>query len=124
MASLGDEIDNCGLFLEQPAARSSAASSLCSHRSTRESFLPKFSLSISWDSQTKSAHQSINLEQALDAAVQCIRAADAIAYTQTTCSTGAMPTPQSSAENTMDKPCSPTWQAFTPTQPHKPGNNN
>ncbi|MGA7795767.1 MAG: hypothetical protein WCA19_22265 [Candidatus Acidiferrales bacterium] len=49
-------------------------------------------------------------------------AADAIAYTQTTCSTGAMPTPQSSAANTMDKPCSPTWQAFTPTQPHKPGN--
>src|ERR1035437_1470059 len=36
------------------------------------------------------------------------RAADAIAYTQTTCSTGAMPTPQSSAANTMDKPCSPT----------------
>src|SRR5271166_3151138 len=48
-------------------------------------------------------------------------AAKAIAYTQTTCSTGAMPTPQSSA-NTMDKPCSPTWQAFTPTQPHNPGN--
>src|SRR5579863_1522811 len=52
------------------------------------------------------------------------RPADAIAYTQTTCSTGAMPTPQSSAANTMDKPCSPTWQAFTPTQPHKPGNKN
>src|SRR5688572_27463294 len=51
-------------------------------------------------------------------------AADAIAYTQTTCSTGAMPTPQSSAANTPDKPCSPTWQAFTPTQPHKPGNKN
>src|ERR1035438_6296116 len=50
--------------------------------------------------------------------------ADAIAYTQTTCLTGAMPTPQSSAANTMDKPCSPTWQAFTPTQPHKPGNKN
>eukprot|EP00825_Cyclidium_porcatum_P032828 TRINITY_DN34987_c0_g1_i1.p2 TRINITY_DN34987_c0_g1~~TRINITY_DN34987_c0_g1_i1.p2 ORF type:complete len:164 (+),score=3.47 TRINITY_DN34987_c0_g1_i1:94-585(+) len=46
------------------------------------------------------------------------------AYTQTTCSTGAMPTPQSSSANTMDKPCSPTWQAFTPTQPHKPGNKN
>src|SRR3977135_2134034 len=52
------------------------------------------------------------------------RAADAIAYTQTTCSTGATPTPQSSAANTMDKPCSPTCQAFTPTQPHKPGNKN
>jgi hypothetical protein len=52
------------------------------------------------------------------------RAADAIAYTQTTCSTGAMPTPQSSAANTMDKTCTPTWQAFTPTQPHKPGNKN
>src|ERR1019366_4219159 len=52
------------------------------------------------------------------------RAADAIAYTQTTCSTGAMPTPQSSAANTMDNPCSPTWQAFTPTQLHKPGNKN
>jgi hypothetical protein len=35
-----------------------------------------------------------------------------------------MPTPQSSAAITMDKPCSPTWQAFTPTQPHKPGNKN
>jgi hypothetical protein len=46
----------------------------------------------------------------------------AIAYTQTTCSTEAMPTPQSSAENTMDKLCSLTWQAFTPTRPHKPGN--
>jgi hypothetical protein len=51
-------------------------------------------------------------------------ATDAIAYTQTTCSTGAMPTPQLSAANTMDKPCSPTWQAFTLTQPHKPGNKN
>jgi NADPH:quinone reductase-like Zn-dependent oxidoreductase len=50
--------------------------------------------------------------------------ADAIAYTQTTCSTGAIPTPQSSAANIMDKPCSPTWQAFIPTQPHKPGNKN
>ena len=50
--------------------------------------------------------------------------ADAITYTQTTCSTGAMPIPQSSVASTMDKPCSPTWQAFTPTQPHKPGNKN
>jgi 23S rRNA pseudouridine1911/1915/1917 synthase len=24
----------------------------------------------------------------------------------------------------MDKPCSPTWQAFTPTQHNKPGNKN
>ena len=24
----------------------------------------------------------------------------------------------------MDRPCSPTWQAFTHTQPHKPGNKN
>ena len=46
------------------------------------------------------------------------------AYTQTTCSTGAVPTPQSSAANTRNKPCSPTWQAVTPTQPHKPGNKN
>jgi hypothetical protein len=52
------------------------------------------------------------------------RAADAIAYTQTTCSTGVMPTPQSLAPNTMDKPCSPTWQTFTPTQPDKPGKKN
>src|ERR1700674_3584250 len=93
MVSLGATAD---YSLSNAAATSSAAaSSLCSNRSTRESFLPKFSFSISWDSQTKSAHQSINLEQVLDAAVQCIRAADAIAYTQTTCSTGAMPTPQS-----------------------------
>ncbi len=28
-----------------------------------------------------------------------------MAYTQITCSTGAMPTPQSSAANTMDRPC-------------------
>ena len=52
------------------------------------------------------------------------RAAGAIDYTQTTCSTGAMPTQQSSAANTMDRPCSPTWQAFTPTQLRKPGNKN
>lgn len=51
-------------------------------------------------------------------------AADAIAYNLATCSTGAMPTPQLSAENTMEKPCSPTWQASTPTQPRKPGNKN
>src|SRR5258708_39486236 len=51
-------------------------------------------------------------------------AADAIAYTQTTCSTGAMPIPQSSAANIMDEPCSLTWQASTHTQPHKPGNKN
>jgi hypothetical protein len=37
----------------------------------RESFLPKFSFSISRDTQTESAHQSINLE-VLDAAVQYI----------------------------------------------------
>jgi hypothetical protein len=49
-------------------------------------------------------------------------AADAIAYTQPTCSTVAMPTPQSSVANTMDKPCSSTWQTFTATQRHKPGN--
>jgi hypothetical protein len=128
MASLGDEIDNCGLFLEQRRRHIFYSGKLSMQQpeppENPESFLPKFSLSISWDSQTKSAHQSINLEQALDAAVQCIRAADTIAYTQTTCSTGAMPTPQSSTANTMDKPCSPTWQAFTPTQPHKPGNKN
>src|ERR1700674_4245827 len=83
MVSLGATAD---YSLKNAAATSSAsASSPCSNRNTRECFLPKFSLSISWDSQTKSAHQSINLEQALDAAVQCIRAADAIAYTQTTC---------------------------------------
>src|SRR5690242_8510164 len=51
-------------------------------------------------------------------------AANAIAYTQTTCSTGVMPTPQSSAANAMDKPYSPIWQPFTPTQPQKPGNKN
>jgi hypothetical protein len=52
------------------------------------------------------------------------RAADAIAYTQTTCSTAVMPTRQSLAPNAMDKPCSPTWQTFTPTQPDKPGKKN
>src|SRR3974377_1472625 len=50
------------------------------------------------------------------------RAPAAIAYTQTTCSTGVMPTPQSLAAKTMAKPCFLIWQAFTPTQPHKPGN--
>src|ERR1700728_2318750 len=44
------------------------------------------------------------------------------AYTQTTCLTGAMPIPQSSAANITDEPCSLTWQAFTPTRPHKAGN--
>ncbi len=47
---------------------------------------------------------------------------NAIAYTQTTCSTGAMPIPPSSAASITDEPCSHTWQAFTHTQPHKPGN--
>ena len=50
------------------------------------------------------------------------RAADAITYNQTTCSTGAMPTQQSSAADTMGRACSPTWQASTPTQLHKLGN--
>ena len=68
----GDEIDNCGFFRNNAAATSSAAaSSLHSNRSTRESFLPKFSFLISRDTQTESAHQSINLE-VLDAAVQYI----------------------------------------------------
>jgi hypothetical protein len=68
MASLGDEIDNCGLFLEQRRRHIFSSGKLSTqHRSTRESFLPKFSFSISWDSQAKSAHQSINLEQVLDA---------------------------------------------------------
>src|ERR1700688_2006913 len=53
-----------------------------------------------------------------------LAAADAIAYTQNICSTGAMPTPQSSAANPMDSPGSPTCQAFTPTHHHKPGNKN
>src|ERR1035441_8937693 len=67
-------------------------------------------------------HLELLLPKSSVARTPATPAADAIAYTQTTCSTGAMPTPQSSAANTMDKPCSPTWQAFTPTQPHKPGN--
>lgn len=53
-----------------------------------------------------------------------IPAADDLAYTQTRCSTAAMPSPPSSVESTMDKPCSLTWRAFIPTQPHKPGNEN
>src|SRR5215469_11013638 len=53
-----------------------------------------------------------------------MRAANAIAYTQTTCSTGAMPAPRSLAARTMSKPCFRTLQALTPTQPHKPGNKN
>src|SRR5664280_263061 len=69
-------------------------------------------------------HLKLLLPKSSVARTPATPAADAIAYTQTTCSTGAMPTPQSSAANTMDKPCSPTWQAFTPTQPHKPGNKN
>src|ERR1035437_9619440 len=67
-------------------------------------------------------HLELLLPKSSVARTPATPAADAIAYTQTTCSTGAMPTPHSSAANTMDKPCSPTWQAFTPTQPHKPGN--
>src|ERR1035441_440952 len=35
-----------------------------------------------------------------------------------------MPIPQSSAAKIMDEPCSSTWQAFSHTQPHKPGNKN
>src|ERR1035441_1454451 len=69
-------------------------------------------------------HLELLLPKSSVARTPATPAADAIAYTQTTCSTGATPTPQSSAANTMDKPCSPTWQAFTPTQPHKPGNKN
>ena len=48
-------------------------------------------------------------------------AADSIAYTQTTCSSRTVPTPQSSA-TLMGKPCSPTSQTFTHTQPYKHGN--
>jgi diguanylate cyclase (GGDEF)-like protein len=47
-----------------------------------------------------------------------------IEYNQTTCLTEAMPTPQSSAVDTTGNPCSPTWQAFTPTQLSRPGNKN
>jgi len=62
----GTRLTTADYSLSNAAATSSAAaSSLCSKRSTRESFLPKFSLSISWDRQTTSAHQSISLEQAL-----------------------------------------------------------
>jgi hypothetical protein len=61
----GTRLTTADYSLSNAAATSSAASSsLWSKRSTRESFPPEFSLSMSWDSQT-SAHQSINHEQAL-----------------------------------------------------------
>ena len=72
MASLGDEVDNCGLFLEQRRHIFCSGKLSTQQPETRESFLPKFSFSISWDGQAKSAHQSINLEQVLDAAVQYV----------------------------------------------------
>src|ERR1035438_1290106 len=52
---------------------------------------------------SKRTHLKLLLPKSSVARTPATPAADAIAYTQTTCSTGAMPTPQSSAANTMDK---------------------
>lgn len=43
--------------------------------------------------------------------------ADSITYTRTTCSTAAMPMPQSSAANAMDNSSSPTWQTLIWNRP-------
>ena len=52
----GDEIDNCGLFLEQRRRHIFCSGKLSTQqREHAESFLPKFSFSISWHSQAKSA---------------------------------------------------------------------
>jgi len=71
MASLGDEIDNCGLFLEQRRRHIFCSGKLSTQQPDHARILPaKVQLLNFLDSQANSAHQSINLEQVLDAAVQ------------------------------------------------------
>ena len=73
MASLGDEIDNCGLFLEQRRRHIFCSDKLSMQQPEHARILPaKVQLPNFLDSQAKSAHQSINLEQVLDAAVQYV----------------------------------------------------
>ena len=73
MASLGDEIDNCGLFLEQRRRHIFCSGKLSTQQPEHARILPaKVQLLNFLDSQAKSAHQSINLEQVLDAAVQYV----------------------------------------------------
>jgi hypothetical protein len=73
MASLGDEIDNCGLFLEQRRRHILCSGELSTQQPEHARILPaKVQLLNFLDSQAKSAHQSINLEQVLDAAVQYV----------------------------------------------------
>ena len=73
MASLGDEIDNCGLFLEQRRRHIFCSGKLSMQQPEHARILPaKVQLLNFLDSQAKSAHQSINLEQVLDAAVQYV----------------------------------------------------
>ena len=73
MASLGDEIDNCGLFLEKRHRRIFYSGKLSMQQPEHARILPaKVQLLNFLDSQAKSAHQSINLEQVLDAAVQYV----------------------------------------------------
>jgi hypothetical protein len=73
MASLGDEIDNCGLFLEQRRRHIFCSGKLSTQQPDHARILPaKVQLLNFLDSQANSAHQSINLEQVLDAAVQYV----------------------------------------------------
>jgi hypothetical protein len=73
MASLGDEIDNCGLFLEQRRLHSFCSGKLSTQQPERARILPANVQLLNFlDSQAKSVHQSINLEQVLDAAVQYV----------------------------------------------------
>jgi hypothetical protein len=72
MASLGDEIDNCGLFLEQRRLHSFCSGKLSTQQPEHARILPAKVQLLTLDSQAKSAHQSINLEHVLDAAVQYV----------------------------------------------------
>ena len=71
MASLRDEIDNCGLFLEQ-RRRHIFLQRQALYAATGAGKNPSCQSSASQftDSQAKSAHQRTDLEQVLDAAVQ------------------------------------------------------
>ena len=73
MASLGDEIDNCGLFLEQRRRYIFCSGKLYTQQPEHARILPaKVQLLNFLDRQAKSAHQSISLEHMLDAAVQYV----------------------------------------------------
>src|ERR1017187_9180717 len=73
MASRGGEIDNCGLFPEQRRRHIFCSGKLSTQQPEHARILPAKVQRLNFlDSQAKSAHQSIDLEQVLDAAGQYV----------------------------------------------------